>query len=61
MTAAAVTPVTRHSLGERSAVTPGFRLRWNGYDRRPGARRFWPLVGPFRAVDVKESEGGCSR
>jgi hypothetical protein len=56
----AVTPVTRHSFGERFAVTPALRFRWNGYDRRPGARRFWPL-GPFRAVDVNQSEGGCSR
>jgi hypothetical protein len=63
-----VTTVTRHSLGERSAVTPTFRLRWNGYDRRPGARRSRSLglgVGTcrlsFRAMDVNQSEGGCSR
>jgi hypothetical protein len=74
MTRAAVTPVTRHSLGDRVAVTvgPGTPL-----DRvRPTARRpkvpaalLWAAfdraprpgnaVGPRRSVTP--SEGGCSR
>ena len=68
MTPAAVTPVTRHSLGDRVAVTGGSHPP---LDRvRPTARR--PTVPAALSIggygrpaalrrSVTPSEGGCSR
>ena len=69
MTGAAVTPVTRHSLEDRAAVTVGSRApldRVRPAARRPKVAAAFVRVASGRPTassrrSVTPSEGGCSR